>query len=95
MPDYTLRVNGRTHTVNVDAATPLLYVLRNGHKHGATRAAIDPFSSGAWFDGFAEHPPLRTADAPVHEPTVWLLTTGWRKFGGLIRAHELPATAPD
>ena len=29
MPNYTLRVNGRTHTVNVDAATPLLYVLRN------------------------------------------------------------------
>ena len=29
MPNYTLRVNGRAHTVNVDAATPLLYVLRN------------------------------------------------------------------
>ncbi len=29
MPNYSLRVNGRTHTVNVDAATPLLYVLRN------------------------------------------------------------------
>ena len=29
MPNYTLRVNGRTHTVDVDAATPLLYVLRN------------------------------------------------------------------
>ena len=29
MPNYTLRVNGRTHAVNVDAATPLLYVLRN------------------------------------------------------------------
>ena len=29
MPNYTLRVNGRTHSVNVDAATPLLYVLRN------------------------------------------------------------------
>jgi aerobic-type carbon monoxide dehydrogenase small subunit (CoxS/CutS family) len=29
MPNFTLRVNGRAHTVNVDAATPLLYVLRN------------------------------------------------------------------
>ncbi len=29
MPNYTLRVNGQSHTVNVDAATPLLYVLRN------------------------------------------------------------------
>jgi aerobic-type carbon monoxide dehydrogenase small subunit (CoxS/CutS family) len=29
MANFTLRVNGQTHTVNVDAATPLLYVLRN------------------------------------------------------------------
>jgi aerobic-type carbon monoxide dehydrogenase small subunit (CoxS/CutS family) len=29
MANFTLRVNGRSHTVNVDAATPLLYVLRN------------------------------------------------------------------
>lgn len=35
----TLRVNGQTHTIRVDAATPLLYVLRNdlglnGPKYG-------------------------------------------------------------
>jgi aerobic-type carbon monoxide dehydrogenase small subunit (CoxS/CutS family) len=29
MANFTLRVNGRTHTVDVDASTPLLYVLRN------------------------------------------------------------------
>ena len=29
MPPTTLRVNGRSHTVDVDPATPLLYVLRN------------------------------------------------------------------
>ncbi|HZJ33277.1 MAG TPA: (2Fe-2S)-binding protein [Vicinamibacterales bacterium] len=29
MPTFTLKVNGRTHTVDVDGATPLLYVLRN------------------------------------------------------------------
>jgi aerobic-type carbon monoxide dehydrogenase small subunit (CoxS/CutS family) len=29
MPHITLRVNGRTHTVDVEASTPLLYVLRN------------------------------------------------------------------
>ncbi len=37
--DVTLRVNGETHTVRVDPATPLLYVLRNqlelnGPKYG-------------------------------------------------------------
>ena len=29
MANFSLRVNGRTHTVDVDRATPLLYVLRN------------------------------------------------------------------
>lgn len=29
MSNITLRVNGRTHTVDVDPATPLLYILRN------------------------------------------------------------------
>jgi aerobic-type carbon monoxide dehydrogenase small subunit (CoxS/CutS family) len=29
MPNITFSVNGRRHTVDVDAATPLLYVLRN------------------------------------------------------------------
>ena len=28
MSDVTLRVNGKTHTVDIDPATPLLYVLR-------------------------------------------------------------------
>jgi aerobic-type carbon monoxide dehydrogenase small subunit (CoxS/CutS family) len=29
MPDYTLRVNGASHSVRTDADTPLFYVLRN------------------------------------------------------------------
>ena len=29
MSEVTLRVNGETHTVDVDPSTPLLYVLRN------------------------------------------------------------------
>jgi aerobic-type carbon monoxide dehydrogenase small subunit (CoxS/CutS family) len=29
MPAITLRVNGRSHSVDVDPSTPLLYVLRN------------------------------------------------------------------
>ena len=29
MRSITLRVNGRSHTVDVEPATPLLYVLRN------------------------------------------------------------------
>jgi aerobic-type carbon monoxide dehydrogenase small subunit (CoxS/CutS family) len=29
MATFTLKVNGKSHTVDVDGATPLLYVLRN------------------------------------------------------------------
>ena len=29
MSNVTLKVNGKSHTVDVDPATPLLYVLRN------------------------------------------------------------------
>ena len=29
MANITLRVNGRSHTVNVEPSTPLLYILRN------------------------------------------------------------------
>jgi aerobic-type carbon monoxide dehydrogenase small subunit (CoxS/CutS family) len=29
MSDMTFRVNGRSHTVDIDPSTPLLYVLRN------------------------------------------------------------------
>ena len=29
MSNVTLRVNGRSHTVDIDPATPLLYILRN------------------------------------------------------------------
>jgi len=29
MANFTLRVNGRTHTVDVEPTTPLLYILRN------------------------------------------------------------------
>jgi REP element-mobilizing transposase RayT len=68
----------------------LVYVMRNGRKHGETADAVDPFSSAAWFDGFAEHGPLRWDQAPVHAPRVWLLTVGWRKVGGPIRGGEDP-----
>jgi hypothetical protein len=68
----------------------LVYVMRNGRKHGETVAAVDPCSSAAWFDGFAEHGPLRRDQAPCHPASVWLLTTGWRERGGPIRADEAP-----
>jgi REP element-mobilizing transposase RayT len=77
------------------------YVLLNRKHHDAekkyARYWIDPHSSAAWFDGWAE--PVR-ADAPwkrelvrlerpTEKPTVWLLTTGWKRHG-LLRFDERP-----
>ena len=40
----------------------LAYVLLNARKHGARLIEwLDPFSSGAWFDGWQRHGAIRTA----------------------------------
>jgi REP element-mobilizing transposase RayT len=69
----------------------LVYVLRNGLKHGSTALAVDPLSSAAWFDGFLDRPPVRTDPAPTVPATTWLLATGWHaRGGGPIRPGEMP-----
>lgn len=78
------------------------YVLLNRKHHDAEKTWakywIDPHSSAAWFDGWAE--PIRgdelwkrellAMDRPTEKATVWLLTTGWKRHG-LLRFDEAPA----
>jgi hypothetical protein len=80
----------------------LRYVLLNRKHHAQEKKFakywIDPCSSGAWFGGWAE--PIRVHTdwmrelvemvPPVAKPTVWLLTTGWRRYGP-IGVDEHPA----
>lgn len=70
----------------------LAYVLNNAHKHAARSNGIDPYSSGAMFDGWRE-PVLRartsTTALPVVRARSWLLTTGWRRHG-LVSVTEVP-----
>jgi REP element-mobilizing transposase RayT len=56
----------------------LAYVLNNARKHGVALAAglLDPFASGAWFDGWRHVAGLATARS-------WLLRLGWRRHGPL------------
>jgi REP element-mobilizing transposase RayT len=53
----------------------LVYVLANFRKHArrTPRAGIDPFSSGAWFDGWREWKPT-----PGRAPP-WAAWAAWRK----------------
>ncbi len=37
----------------------LVYVLQNARKHGLAPRGVDAFSSGAWFEGWAELPSVR------------------------------------
>jgi len=64
----------------------LRYCLNNGRKHGAwlDKRKPDPYSSGIWFDGWANHRCLpRDASCPAAPPCSWLATIGWRASGPL------------
>ena len=85
----------------------LAYVLNNWRRHGEDKRRVarswtmDPFSSGAFFDGWKERehalfvPPLPDGYRPlvVWFARSWLLTTGWRRHG-LISATEVPKGKP-
>ncbi len=47
MPDFNLRVNGAARTVNVEADTPLLYVLRNDFELNAPKYGCGLAQCGA------------------------------------------------
>jgi len=66
------------------------YVLNNFRKHHfhETRRMldprwIDPFSSGAFFDGWRHGPPPRSSYGLIVRPRTWLLQEGWRRRGQL------------
>ena len=79
------------------------YVLNNARHHEVEagmlmeRDWVDPCSSGAWFDDW-KHPmrgdapwkrDLLAMPRPTVAPTVWLLTSGWKRHG-LIAFDEVP-----
>ena len=75
-------------------------LLNRKHHDAEKRFAkfwIDPYSSAAWFDGWAQ--PVRgdelwkrelfRIERPTEKATVWLLTTGWKRHG-LLKFDERP-----
>ena len=72
----------------------LVYVLLNAHKHSVVLSGLDPYSSGAMFDGWRDVPTTERAPPVAREfsaegPSTWLLARGWRKHG-LIGSWERP-----
>lgn len=103
------RWHGRALKTPREVRNAMVYVLANFRKHAlrALAAGIDPFSSGAWFDGwrgwrpssgvappFVEARKFRAVELepPVNAPQSWLARSGWRRRG-LIGLRERPGLA--
>ncbi len=82
----------------------LSYVLLNEHKdrarHGEIVEGVDPYSSGRYFDGWANirpRPPPATpaceSEPPVAPARSWLLQIGWRRHGLLRTTERAPRLA--
>lgn len=99
---FAHRYHARALRTPREVRNGLRYVLLNRKHHGAEKAFgrfwIDPWSSAAWFGGWAQ--PVRP-DAPwkrelldmprpTAPPQTWLLATGWKRHG-LMRFDERPS----
>jgi hypothetical protein len=92
------RYHSRVSKTPRQVRNAILYVVQN-LRHHDPRCGLpfDPCSSAASFDGWAaplpEHEPwMRRAlaqPAATVKPTVWLLTTGWKRHG-LLSLSEVP-----
>jgi REP element-mobilizing transposase RayT len=102
------RWHGRALITPRAVRNALVYVLTNFKKHGRRiAAALDPYSSAPYFDGFREYAgelpvecepavvakALRAQGPPVARAQSWLLRVGWLRHGTLS-IHEYPAHSP-
>ena len=62
--NFTLRVNGREHTVSADANTPLVYILRNDLKLKGTRFGCGQGNCGAC-TVLIDCNPVQSCDTPL------------------------------
>lgn len=96
------RFHARVLRTPREVRNAIAYVLLNARRHRAKLGrrvdpcgAIDPASSGRWFDGWRQgrvgrEDGFRASDAPaVARPRSWLLSLGWRR-AGLVDPTEVP-----
>jgi len=70
----------------------IVYVLLNFRKHLRGPPIVDPRSSGIWFEGWTHAPEGQPPPCPTAVPRTWLASAGWRRAGGSISTHEMPAS---
>ena len=97
---FAERYHVRALTSPRETRNGLGYVLNNSRRHAAQAGVripkrwVDPCSSARQFDGWRQ--PVRLEREPnvgaVAPPQTWLLSKGWRRAGGPLDAHHVPAT---
>jgi REP element-mobilizing transposase RayT len=99
---FAERYHARALETPSEVRNAIAYVLNNARKHGLCFAGADPFSSGAWFDGWTDGSALSKSsvrdaamiarqEVPTAAAETWLLCVGWRRRG-LIHVHEIPGS---
>jgi hypothetical protein len=88
------RFHARALRTPREVRNALAYVLLNALRHlgrlAAKALAVDPASSGRWFDGWRRGTAAGSLERPaVAHPGTWLLSVGWRRHG-LLEANEVP-----
>ena len=91
-PVWSGKYHARDLRTPRETRTAFVYVLQNWRKHGARADALDPCSSGLWFDGWLHEQPKPAIPNPVQPARTWLAARGWReRGGGPIAPCERPA----
>jgi hypothetical protein len=84
------RYHSRALSTPREVRVGMVYVLLNFRKHLRAAAAVDPCSSGPWFEGWSRSHARRSERSPVATPRTWLAIAGWRRAGGPIDWREAP-----
>jgi hypothetical protein len=90
-PVWSHRYHARALRTPREMRLALVYVLLNFRKHLSAQPAVDPRSSGPWFEGWMHPPSHPPSGCPVATPRTWLAFVGWRRAGGPIDCREAPA----
>lgn len=101
---FAERYHARPMKTPTEVRNGLAYVLLNGQHHRGSAPVVprgcDPFTSGRFFDGWADfrfqRPPAPPGEADeVVSPSTWLLRVGWRRAPKeLIALGEIPGMRP-
>jgi REP element-mobilizing transposase RayT len=88
-PVFGDRFHSRSLSTPREVRNALAYVFLNAQHHGVhLPEGLDPFSSAAWFDGWADargDPLPPRSRSLLSAPNTWLLSKGWKHWGLIER----------